>query len=143
MNLEKKLTSEFSRLVNSRIIEFDHPFVIEFKVEKEERFDLSRIAEHQRDGLDKAQSRLDGLFYKIPDVFAQKFMLKKPFDGIYVSRMKAYLGLFIYIPRARKDLYMIEWDKICDERGSITVSDIESCASYYIKLGKHPVFVKL
>lgn len=98
--------------------------VFELKLEKGTSFAFSRVAEHQIEAL--RQAKHSGLYHKISDMPQSfyggnkhfRFVKPKPFDGVYLRGVNAFVVLMFYKPRQPKIAYLIDVDMFVKERDS-------------------------
>jgi len=108
---ERELQREFSKFVinNNRFIRnyFGSSVVFELKISKEKSIRFDSVAEHQVVALTGAIG--DGMYHKINDMpFIKdnprfRFTNPKPFDCFFISGAAAYVVVYFYKLRQRKE----------------------------------------
>ena len=88
----------------------DETEVYELKFTKGISIPFDRVPEHQIEALLKSEN--EGLYHKITDqpwgrTSNIRYTSKKPFDCLFITKVKAYLVVWFYVPRKPKIFYKI------------------------------------
>jgi len=138
------MTEKNMQTMFSNYIKFNKPNtseVYELKIVKGTALPFDRVAEHQIDALVNAATGV-GLYWKIPDMAAKSgYAAPKPYDCQYICRAKAYLIIWFYKPKQKKQFYKVgifEWNRmrgiVSSHRKSFTEDVIASIAEEVINI---------
>lgn len=117
--------------------------VYELKISKQPRFLLSRVADHQIEGLLSANTT--GLYHKIQDQpfghGGNRFYMKKPFDCFYLKDIRASVVIWFYTPRAEKVFYDMRVQTFLEIKESHKMKSITEEDILKYKCGKDDIII--
>jgi hypothetical protein len=146
--VEKDIQGELGRFLNEHYYEFENTFTFEVKLVKGkyDRFDFSKVQQHQKEGLLQAK---EGYYYKDSDAILGNGEQKqrRRCDGFFIKTPDNYVAIAHWIPRKVKQVYFVRIEKYLElERDvvevgkkSIHIPDLLEICDFVIDLFKKKI----
>lgn len=100
---ERDFQTKFKHFLEQFRFHKTHTF--ELKIEKSKSMRFDKVQRHQLRGL--YDSKHKNLYWKLPDTG----YVRKPFDCQVLAQSEAYVVIWFYHPREKKEMFWIDIDK--------------------------------